>query len=163
MISRLTDKLQQEDIEVNNNYDESTNTTSDPLPIGSDLSMHGSDISVHANEGLIMNGGVVGVGWQSTSLSEQENHQQTKQEQLQEQQSEKNLMDAKIEQNKAIMAVIKDNKIKEKLEKDFAEENISEDELEDGLQAIHVHQSNLKASQDLVKKADQKNAWGKKK
>ena len=51
-------------------------------------------------------------------------------------------------------------------EYDFVEqnvdENISEAELNEGLNEIQIHQSNLIASQDIFKKAKQKNAWSKK-
>ena len=129
---------------------------------GSDLTMQGSDLTMQGSD-ITMNGEIIGVGGQSMApANNQETEQQTQQEQLQEQQNEQKFIDAKIEQNKALMEVIKDNKVKAKLEKDFAEKNISEAELNEGLNEIKIHQSNLIASQDVFKKAQQKNAWSKK-
>ena len=151
------------DNNFNNNDDTFYNESNPLLMQGSDLTMQGSDMLMHAGEDMLMKSDVVGVGGNNISQEDNINEElQSQQEQLQQQQSEKKFMDAKIEQNKALMAVMKDNKIKEKLEKDFADENISETELNEGLNEIQIHQSNLIASQDIFKKAKQKNAWSKK-
>ena len=148
---------------IENNDDKFYNENNPLLMQGSDLTMQGSDMLMHAGEDMLMETNIVGVGGNNISKEDNTNEEvQSQQEQLQQQQSEKKLMDAKIEQNKALMAVMKDNKIKEKLEKDFADENISEAELNEGLNEIQIHQSNLIASRDIFKKAKQKNAWSKK-
>ena len=148
---------------IENNDEQFDNETNPLLMQGSDLTMQGSDMLMHAGEDMLMESNIVGVGGNNISKEDNVNTEtQSQQEQLQQEQNEKKFIDAKIEQNKALMAVMKDNKIKEKLEKDFAEENISEAELDEGLHEIQIHQSNLIASQDVFKKAKQKNAWSKK-